>query len=281
LNFLTLFLPLNKNFGNLCHSGATGDAVLEAVLETDYDIKIYINNNIKFETIPKNHGNIDNLDFIKAPVFIPAKEMLSFMEGFNSLYEKYELSFDQTYQDMYLALELPKIKKLPEVSKRAIKKIEDLYKGHFIFHVGGKVTFKTKDDAEYSSNAIAEGFRKIGMLSRLLETGAIEPGVSGPLFWDEPESNMNPKLMKTLVEILLELSRNGQQIIIATHDYVLLNWFDLLMDKNKGDEVYFHSLYRDSESDKVKIESTDNYFVKPNPITDVYNDLLEGELNKK
>lgn len=39
--------------------------------------------------------------------------------------------------------------------------------------------------------------------------------------------------MKDLVHVLLELARNGQQIILATHDYVLLKWFDLLMDKGK------------------------------------------------
>ena len=72
----------------------------------------------------------------------------------------------------------------------------------------------------YSSGMTAEGFRKVGILHRLLSNGTLNPGSSGPLFWDEPESNINPKLMKLLVQILLELSRNGQQIILATHDYL-------------------------------------------------------------
>ena len=69
--------------------------------------------------------------------------------------------------------------------------IEEICGGQFVFHGGGKVTFKT-GRAEYSANAIAEGFRKVGLLARLLETGAIQPGISGSLFWDEPESNLNP-----------------------------------------------------------------------------------------
>src|SRR5680860_955616 len=93
-------------------------------------------------------------------------------------------------------------------------------------------TVPTKDPL-YASSMTAEGFRKVGILHRLLCNGTLNPGVSGPLFWDEPESNLNPKLMKLLVQILLELTRNGQQIILATHDYVLLKWFDLLMDKGK------------------------------------------------
>ncbi|WP_233249386.1 ATP/GTP-binding protein [Limnohabitans sp. Hippo3] len=82
--------------------------------------------------------------------------------------------------------------------------------------------------------------------------------LSGPLLWDEPESNLNPKLMRQLVEVLLELSRNGQQIILATHDYVLLKWFDLLMDKGKGDQVRFHVLSRDRATGHVRRDSMDD-----------------------
>lgn len=162
-----------------------------------------------------------------------------------------------------------------------MEEIEKAIGGKFIFHGGGRVTFKAGDD-EYSANDMAEGFRKAGMLLRLLETTAIQPGISGPVFWDEPETNMNPKLMKLLVEILLELSRNGQQIILATHDYVLLKWFDLLMDKGKGDHVRFHALYRDGDSGDVKLDSTDDYkSITPNAIADTFNDLTIAQVRQK
>ena len=161
--------------------------------------------------------------------------------------------------------------------------IEGICGGRFIFYGGGKVTFKT-ENAEYSANSIAEGFRKAGILSRLLETGAIQPGVSGPLFWDEPESNLNPKLMKLLVQILLELSRNGQQIILATHDYVLLKWFDLLMDEGKDDQVRFHVL---TETDSgVSVDITDSYQSIPehaisNTFSELYNEDIKRSLGAK
>ena len=125
---------------------------------------------------------------------------------------------------------------------------------------------------------MAEGFRKAGMLSRLLETGAIEPGVSGTLFWDEPETNMNPKLMRLFVEIMLELSRNGQQIIIATHDYVLLKWFDLLRDEGKSDEIKYHSLYL--EENEIKRNSTLIFDeIYPNPIDEAFGFLVDQEIS--
>ena len=62
---------------------------------------------------------------------------------------------------------------------------------------------------------------------------------------------------------------NGQQIILATHDYVLLKWFDLLMDKGKGDQVRFHVLSREAESGQVRRDSMDDYrAIEPNAIAD-------------
>lgn len=276
---LRLFMPLDDKLGKLHRQGATEQANFSAQFFQGQKIAATFFNNSK-ELAIQSRANYEK--FQNEAVFIPTKEVLSFMKGFNSLYEKYGLSFDQSYQDICLLLDLPEIrpKNLHAKSKWAMEQIEKVCGGRFIFYGGGKVTFKT-EHTEYSANAMAEGFRKAGMLARLLETGAIQPGVSGPLFWDEPETNMNPKLMKLLVEILLELSRNGQQIILATHDYVLLKWFDLLMDTGKDDHVRFHALYRDGDG-RVKVDSVDDYrAIRPNAIADTFNELTKEQVNKK
>ncbi len=279
-NLLRIFLPLDDILGKMRRQGVSENAQLAAQFSQDRKIAVSFHTNSKGLALQE----IDNYEnYQDEAIFIPTKEVLSFMKGFNSLYEKYGLSFDQTYQDICLLLDLPNIRPeiLHEKAAWAIKEIESICDGRFVFHGGGRVTFKTKDN-EYSANAMAEGFRKMGMLARLLETGAIQPGSTGPLFWDEPESNINPKLMRLLVEILLELSRNGQQIILATHEYVLLKWFDLLMDEKLGDEVRFHRLYKDSESDEVKIESVEDYrAISSNSITDTFNELTKEQVSKK
>ena len=132
-----------------------------------------------------------------------------------------------------------------------------------------------------SSGMTAEGFRKIGVLQRLLSNGSLNPGTTGPLLWDEPESNLNPKLMKDLVSALLELARNGQQVILATHDYVLLKWFDLLMDKGKGDQVVFHRLYRAEGSDVVQRESQADYnIVGRSAISNTFAELYDEDVKR-
>jgi len=269
---LRLFMPLDDKLGKLRRQGVAENAQIGASFVADKKITASFHTNSKSLAIQEN-VNYDK--YHDEAVFIPTKEVLSFMKGFNSLYEKYGLSFDQTYQDICLLLDLPEVRSetLHEKSKWAMTEIEGICGGHFVFYGGGKVTFKT-ENTEYSANAMAEGFRKAGMLARLLETGAIQPGISGPLFWDEPEANLNPKLMELLVQILLELSRNGQQIILATHNYVLLKWFDLLMDKDEEDHVRFHALYRDPESHEIRIDSTDEYQeITRNPISEAFNNL--------
>lgn len=274
---LRLFMPLDDKLGKMHRQGATDQAYLSARFAGGQKIAATFFNNSKALAF-QDRANYEH--YQAEAVFIPTKEVLSFMKGFNSLYEKYELSFDQTYQDICLLLDLPEVRPetLHEKSKWAMEEIEGICGGHFVFYGGGKVTFKT-ENAEYSANSMAEGFRKAGMLSRLLETGAIQPGVSGPLFWDEPESNLNPKLMKLLVQILLELSRNGQQIILATHDYFLLKWLDLEMGKE--DHVLYHALYRET-SGEICVESAENYrSISPNAIAATFNDLTKEQVNKK
>ena len=277
--FLRLFLPLDGRLGKMHKHGAKSSAHLEAHLAREEKITATFSRNSKLLTI-RSQGAYKPYEF--NAVFIPTKEVLSFMKGFNSLYEKYEVSFDRTYRDICLLLDLPLLRaeSLHEKAKWAIEEIENICGGRFVFHGGGKVTFKA-GNIEYSANSIAEGFRKVGVLSRLLETGAVQPGVSGPLFWDEPEANLNPKMMRLLVQILLELSRNGQQIILATHDYVLLKWFDLLADEGKDDHVKFHSLYRDAGTEEIKISSTDEYLdIVPNPIDEAFGYLIDKEIEK-
>lgn len=278
---LSVFMPLEAKLGKLrLHGAGTDRAEIKATFASDQSIGVSFSTNSKSVVVDENHRYTE---YNEAPVFIPTKEVLSFMKGFVSLYETYGLSFDQTYQDICVRLDLPEVRPetLHEKSKWAVAEIETICDGRFVFYGGGNVTFKA-GDAEYSANVIAEGFRKIGMLARLLQTGSIQPGVSGPLFWDEPETNMNPKLMKLLVQILLELSRNGQQIVLATHDYVLLKWFDLLLDKGKGDHVRFHALYRDADTGEVKLESTDDYLaITPNAIADTFNDLTKEQVRLK
>ncbi len=272
---LKLFMPMDEKIGKMKKYGAEDIAKMKISFDGDKDFACSFNHNSTKIAVKENNSYFN---YESQSTYIPTKEVLSFMQGFTSLYEKYELSFDQTYFDICSLLDLPSIRdnQLHTKSKWAMNEIEQICGGKFKFYGGGKVTFIVGDD-EYSANAMAEGFRKAGMLSRLLETGAIAPGITGTLFWDEPETNMNPKLMRLFVEILLELSRNGQQIVIATHDYVFLKWFDLLKDETKEDHIKFHSLFLNERN--IELNSTEDFAnIAPNPIDEAFGFLVDQEI---
>ncbi len=73
---------------------------------------------------------------------------------------------------------------------------------------------------------VAEGMRKFGTLQRLLNNGSLTP--QSTLFWDEPEANLNPALLKKLAAVLAVLARQGFQIILATHSLFLMKELHIL-----------------------------------------------------
>ncbi|MCK5524202.1 MAG: ATP-binding protein [Thiomargarita sp.] len=52
------------------------------------------------------------------------------------------------------------------------------------------------------------------------------------MFWDEPESNLNPKLIREIAQVLIDLSAIGVQIFINTHSLFLIKEFEILREVN-------------------------------------------------
>jgi predicted ATP-dependent endonuclease of OLD family len=78
---------------------------------------------------------------------------------------------------------------------------------------------------------VAEGLRKLAMLAQLIAVGALEK--DGYLFWDEPEANLNPRLIKVVAKVILQLAQAGIQVFIATHSLFLLRELEILQSATK------------------------------------------------
>ena len=145
----------------------------------------------------------------------------------------------------------------------------------------GKVINKNEEfflknrQGELEFTLLAEGIRKLALLWILIQNGTLLNG--SILFWDEPEANLNPKLMKTVVAILVELQRMGVQIFLASHNYLILKELDL--QTNGEDRILFHSLYRDEETRSIQVAATERYEgLAPNAIDDTFGDLIDREI---
>ena len=171
-------------------------------------------------------------------VFIPTTEMLSHSCGFLALNRERPVPFDKTEIDIISKAELEPTREITQNAAKVLEKIASV--------IGGTVSFDGKDfyvEKSIISDKVpfsfeASGYRKLGLLWKLLRNGLLESG--SILFWDEPENSLNPELVPILVDILLELSKNDVQIFIATHDYNLARYFDVRKDKSIP--VVFHNL---------------------------------------
>ena len=209
-------------------------------------------------------------------VYIPVKEMLSNAPGFRSLYASREIAFEEVYADIVDRALLPLLKgPAGEDRRRILSILEKAMAGKVV--VNNEEFFLRNKQGKLEFTLLAEGLRKLGLLWVLVQNGTLLGG--SVLFWDEPEANLNPNMMETVVKILLELRRMGVQVFLATHDYILLKELDLQMQDS--DKVVFHSLYRDAESGEIAIKSTPDYLqIHPNAIADTFSGLYDRDVQR-
>ena len=109
-------------------------------------------------------------------------------------------------------------------------------------------------------NLLAEGLRKFGTLQRLLSSGSLT--VKSTLFWDEPEANLNPALLRQLSALLVQLAAQGFQIILATHSLFLLKEFHILAQQEPKARVRYFGLSA-APGEATRVATADNLELLP------------------
>ena len=208
-------------------------------------------------------------------VYIPANELLAAAPSFMPRYAAGEVQCAEVAADILRRAYLPPWPAPPEDCRQplltALEKV-----------IGGPVAVKGEEfflEGKHSRlefSLLAEGIRKLALLWLLIRNGSLSDG--SVLFWDEPETNLNPKLYGVLIQTLLELQRAGVQIFLATHDYVILKELDLRLKDT--DQVAYHVLYRD-ETEEIACHTTGHYLgIRPNAIMDNFTDLYDREIER-
>jgi ABC-type multidrug transport system ATPase subunit len=252
-----------------------GNLVTKSKKETQVDIELTAYDiSFKFGNLSTKEVSKTSTPFVKTfvekkNIFIPAKEVLSFFKGFRVMYEKKYLEFDKCYYNLCKALEEP-LSKSTSFNKNTIKSLEKILNGK-IKIIDGAFYLTTKDGKNYEINLVAEGLRKIGLLSYLLNNESLDE--NSILFWDEPESNMNPKLIKNIVKFLVTLSNNGMQIFITTHSPYIIESFNNHLKKDK-----IKNIKTDNEDinniEPLSPKNITAYLLENNDITSILNKKL-------
>jgi ABC-type Mn2+/Zn2+ transport system ATPase subunit len=271
---IKLFLPDGDQIGRLAKRHKTS-------VNCSYEIS---NNNSKLSVSFSNHTTELRKVEVKGiekwcknkieSAYIPPKDILANAPGFLPIYKEYKIHFEEEYADiLYHAMHPLPRGPLDKARNNLLKILQKEIVGKVILR--GQKFFLDSKQGNLEFTLLAEGLRKLGLLWILIQNGTLSKG--SILFWDEPETNLNPKIMGTLINILLELQRHDTQIFIATHDYVVLKEIDL--NRQKKDNIIFHALYKDIDTKEIKCQSTDELSkIHPNVILDTFSNLYNREI---
>lgn len=240
--------------------------------------------NMEFSSHSQSHVKIDQSlqGFVKeaAPVYLPPKEIISATENFVSLYTDYHIAFEEIYYDLARLLERPlKRGKNTNEQNNILDTFYNIMEGS-IFQKGKKFFLKVAGKGEFEMGLVSEGYRKLSTIMYLIQSGSLSK--HSILFWDEPETNMNPRMIKYIVDAVYALASMGVQVFITTHNYFLQQEFSLLSeypDKNQKLNINFISLYE--ENKKIVFEEAPEISkLSHNAIMEEFNELYDREQEK-
>ncbi len=201
----------------------------------DFSISVVNSNN----TIINSNNKINGYNYDYKPLFIPAKEILSIMNSIIYLKnQNIESGFDDSYTD--IIYEILAKKNIDE------KELLSFFKNKYDFYNGNiqidkntnAVNYYKNDGNIYNINITAEGIKKLGIFEVLHSTGNLTK--KSILFIDEPENNLDPKMLRELMRFLVDISKEGVQIFMASHNSFVLNQLsNIAVKDNYPINVYF------------------------------------------
>lgn len=255
-----------NNAAKVSITASSDDNTLEKNLQISFNIKTK-----KWDAEVKGEEAWEKSFQDTSSIFIPAKEILSHSYKLVAAVDKNNVMFDDTYIDIINSSQIDISVGRNNAAKDAmLKRIEKITDGKVLYDERRDEFYLKKGNSKQEFNLVAEGIRKMAMLWQLVKNGTLEKG--SVLFWDEPETNINPSYISIIAELLLELSRHSVQIFISTHDYMLAKYFEVR--KKADDKILFHSLNK--EQDIVEYECGETFAkLKHNSIIHSFNSLLD------
>lgn len=191
----------------------------------------------------------------KFPVYLPTRELLTIYPGFVPLYETTHLEFEETWRDTCILLGAPLAKGPREKTvKQLLAPLEQAMGGQLYLEDSRRFYLKSPS-GNLEMHLVAEGHRKLATIARLIATGSLLD--KGCLLWDEPEANLNPRLVKSIASTILQVCRNGIQVVFATHSLFLLRELEILKHSAEFNDVpvRFFGLHGDDKG--VRVEQGD------------------------
>jgi predicted ATPase len=245
--FANVFRPDEGQVGRLIRRGGAGEArvTLEGTVGR-IELSLHATDERPLRLITGEWPSLPSI------IYLPARDVLAMYEGFIAAYQNRELSFDETFYDLCVALGASPLRgSLAEQATALAAPLEKALGGKVVLR-GNRFYVENGDDL-LEAHLVAEGLRKCASLMQLISTGSLT--AEGLFFWDEPETNLNPRLITLAADLLLDLASLGVQVFVTTHDYLLSHRLSLVAEYKKRPDVpiRFFAFHREDGRGPVRV----------------------------
>ena len=113
-----------------------------------------------------------------------------------------------------------------------MNKIENCIHGSLNISTG-EISFVDKDriDVEIPLNMVSSGISNLGLIGLLIKQNVLSKG--SYLFIDEPEVNLHTAWQHDMLDVLVDLSKQGVMVVIATHSLDMIYRFEHVVSQEK------------------------------------------------
>ena len=167
------------------------------------------------------------------PVFLPTRELLTLYPGLRAAYSRRYLELEETWPDACNLLEQAALRGPRErQTAELMQPLEEAMDGKVVLGRNGRFYLKSQGQGTFEMSLVAEGHRKFAMLAQLIANGSLLE--HGYLFWDEPEGNLNPVLVRRMAKAIVRVCDSGIQTFLATHSLFFLRELEVLLAAGKN-----------------------------------------------
>ena len=265
------FQPEGKGLGELVTKGQSKLKVESRLCEENYYFSFGRDTTRKITDGSNHIGSPKNL----RAIFIPPKEVLTAFDAIAATREQLEIfGFDDTYYDLIMSLRLSTTKgNIQKDMKEVLENLVQLFEGEIVRE--GKQFILKRGREKFWMSQVAEGVKKIGILTTLIRNRSLQKG--SILFIDEPENNLHPEAIVALVKMLFSLSKADIQIYLATHSYFVIKQFELLARKH-NENIQICSLLKEKSNVVGKFHDLRDG-LPSNPIIETSLSLYEQDID--
>lgn len=207
-----------------------------------------INFNLNTDAISE-FQSLRNVVFVESPIYWKLRKPL--MEIQKRSRSKSIFSFNKPNAELsgvpkyfydlmeLLSLDIKSDSNTEDFVNYILSKINKTLSGELDISDSGEIYFKDKKCSKnINLNLTATGITNLGVIGLLVKKNVISKG--SYVFIDEPEVNLHPAWQKIMIETLYELSKNGINVVIATHSIDMIKYIENIMLDLSDEEVLNH-----------------------------------------